>query len=67
MKTLLLLFAIFLVSCQAVPGDGSDALDTLECVRNGGSCNFGPCRGISQPMGTCRNAALTCCRWPRPA
>ncbi|XP_054828616.1 gallinacin-9-like [Eublepharis macularius] len=64
MRLLCLLFAIFLFFCQAFPGNAQAPPDTLECVRNGGSCNSQPCRLPSQPTGgTCHNGLLNCCKW----
>uniref|UniRef100_A0A803SQX5 Beta-defensin-like domain-containing protein n=2 Tax=Anolis carolinensis TaxID=28377 RepID=A0A803SQX5_ANOCA len=64
MKALFLLFAIFLISYQAVPGNAQGPHDdTIACGRGGGSCQPVPCRGLSVEAGTCQGGTMKCCRW----
>nr|XP_060610611.1 gallinacin-9-like [Anolis sagrei ordinatus] len=68
MKAVFLLFALFVLSYQAVPGNAQGPhADTLACGRSGGSCMLGLCRGLSVEDGTCQGGTMKCCRWPRPA
>ncbi|CAI5771423.1 beta-defensin-like 1 [Podarcis lilfordi] len=63
MKTLFLIFAIVLISSQAVPGDAQAPEDTIACGRGGGGCQVGACRPGFQNVGTCKGGTMSCCRW----
>ncbi|XP_062981441.1 gallinacin-9-like [Elgaria multicarinata webbii] len=63
MRALFLIVAVFLLSYQAAPGNAQAAADTLACRGPGLGCQVGPCRPPAENVGTCRDGALSCCKW----
>uniref|UniRef100_A0A8D2IZM7 Beta-defensin-like domain-containing protein n=1 Tax=Varanus komodoensis TaxID=61221 RepID=A0A8D2IZM7_VARKO len=53
---------VFICLCHAGNAQAAEP-DTLQCVRAGGSCNFGECRPPSVASGTCKGETLNCCKW----
>lgn len=65
MRILFLLFAIFLLVLQTVPGNADPAPDTMECKLSRGFCKYASCPGTTVPTGgTCQWGTLVCCKSP---
>ncbi|CAI5771424.1 KAG8123027.1hypothetical protein E2320_018393 [Podarcis lilfordi] len=66
MKILYLLFAVFLVFIQIIPGRaGYPADDTMECRLARGFCKYGQCPPRTEHTGgTCQDGRLLCCKSP---
>ncbi|XP_070590926.1 beta-defensin 13-like [Erythrolamprus reginae] len=60
MRTIFMLWALFLFLCQAVPAKG-DLYDSLVCRNNHGRCRR-ICFHHEQVIGTCTNGRQRCCK-----